>query len=346
MKKFLTAIIAVVLLFSFVACGGNATEQTTKNEADNGKTMTLDFNFGQRTGTYWGDLNDQGLPHGKGKFTTTNSEGIEWTYEGEFKNGHFDGDGKTTWRDGEEIGTYKDDYIVPLKGDEIKTLYTSTESFKNHYVELVGKVFSIERSDSGVVALQMFQDFENSDNNTIVYLTDEKSEIEKNDFIRVIGKVDDVFVGTNAYGAELSAPTIIASEYSILTYIDAAAPTLKTVEVNKTQTQYGYSVTLQKIEFSEKETRLYIKIDNNGSDKFSVYEYNIIVSQNGKQYEYQYNYDADYPEIQSGLLVGNSSEGIIPFPKLSQDSLTITIEGDSYNYREDLKPFTFKVDIS
>ena len=86
--------------------------------------MTLHLSYGDRTGTYSGEVNDEGIPHGIGKFSSQNPEGVKWVYEGNFVNGHFEGEGKTTWEDGEiEIGTYKDDTIIPMTGKEIKNLY-------------------------------------------------------------------------------------------------------------------------------------------------------------------------------------------------------------------------------
>jgi len=75
-------------------------------------------------------------------------------------------------------------------------------------------------------------------------------------------------------------------------------------------------VTLQKVEFAEQETRVYLKVDNNGSDNFSVYSFNSKITQDGKQFGEQDNWEAEYPQIQTDLLVGNSTEGIIVFPTL------------------------------
>ena len=85
MKKLVILLLVCCLSLSLAGCG---------------KEMTLKLAYGDRTGTYSGDLNEQGLPHGQGKFTSTNAEGEKWTYVGEFKNGHFDGEGKTTWKSG------------------------------------------------------------------------------------------------------------------------------------------------------------------------------------------------------------------------------------------------------
>lgn len=330
MKKIITLLLACCFVFSLAGCK---------------KEMTLNLIYGDRTGTYSGDVNEQGLPNGQGKFTSVNSDGGKWTYEGEFKNGHFDGEGKTTWESGQvEIGTYKDDVIVPLKGDEIKTLYTTPENLKNHYVELTGIVFTApEYADDGV-CVQMMSDIKNHDNNTIVYIHDKDFKVNENDYLHIVGRVDDKFTGKNALGGEVTAPVITAREYEIYSYIDALAPTLKTVDVNQTQTQLGYSVTVQKVEYAENETRVYFKVDNQGSDKFSVYSFNTKLTQNGKQYEEQYNWDAKYPEIQTDLLVGNSSEGIIAFPPISDGAFSLIVEGSSDNWKETLSPYVFNIE--
>lgn len=328
-KKVLSLLLICILTLSLASCGGNE--------------ITLNLSFGERTGTYSGDMTD-GVPNGQGKFTTKNSDGQEWTYEGEFKNGHFEGEGKTTWENGQmEIGTYKNDVIVPMSGDEIKGLFSNPENLKNHYVEIIGKVFTApEYTDDGI-CIQMFADYENSENNTVVYIADTDFKVDAGDYIKVIGKVSEPVTGTNVLGAEITAPTVIAKEYSILSYQEAASPTNKTIEVNKTQTQLGYSVTVQKVELAENETRVYIKVENHGSDNFNVYSFNAKLTQNGKQYEEQSNWDADYPEIQTDLLVGNSTEGIIAFPAIKEGAFKLLIEGSSDNWEEDIKPFTFNI---
>lgn len=329
MKKLVALMLGCCLMLSLAACG---------------KEMTLNLSYGDRTGTYSGDVNEQGLPHGQGKFTSTNDEGEKWTYEGEFKNGHFDGEGKTMWKSGTvEIGTYKDDVIVPMKGDEIKTLYTTPENFKDHYVEIIGQVFTTPEFDEDGVCIQMWEDVEKSENNTIVYIMDKDFDVEQDDYIRIVGKVGDAFEGENAFGGTVSAPTIIAKEYEVLSYQDALMPTLKTIDVNETQTQYGYSVTLQKIELAEKETRVYLKVDNQGADTFNVYSFNAKITQAGKQFEEQYNWNTEYPKIQSNLLIGNSTEGIITFPNLNDSVFTVIIDASSDNWEEDIKPYTFNI---
>ncbi|MFZ5974748.1 MAG: hypothetical protein ACOYU3_04990 [Bacillota bacterium] len=121
MKK-LRFLFAFILVFMLSACGQappTASPVMTQQPSPSGpavenvtnKKMTLTFAFGEREGTYSGDVvND--LPHGNGVFTTLNTEGVNWTYEGGWENGHLSGNGKTVWSDGYVIeGTYKNDRL-------------------------------------------------------------------------------------------------------------------------------------------------------------------------------------------------------------------------------------------
>ena len=67
MKKLVVVMLTFFFVLSLSGCG---------------KEMTLNLSYGDRTGTYYGDVNEQGVPHGQGKFTSENEDGEKWTYEG------------------------------------------------------------------------------------------------------------------------------------------------------------------------------------------------------------------------------------------------------------------------
>lgn len=331
-KRNIVLLVCLCFLFSVTGC--------SKKD----KEITLNLAFGERSGIYTGDLVD-GIPDGNGKFTTQNSDGEEWTYEGSFKSGHFEGEGKITWKNGfVEVGTFKDDVIVPISDSELNQLYSKPEDYKGRYVEIIGKVFAIPQYEEEGMYLQIWGDIKNADNNAIVYIPDKEFTVHEDEYIKIVGPVTDKYVGTNIFGGEVTAPVITARQYELLSYMDAVSPTLQSVEINETQTQYGYSVTLQKVEFSEQETRVYLKVVNNGSDKFNLYSFNAKIIQDGTQYEEQSNWEADYPEVQTDLLVGSSTEGIIAFPSLENKSFTLFLECSSENWREDIEPYLFSVE--
>ncbi len=99
------------------------------------KEMTLQFSFQELTGIYSGDVNAAGLPDGYGTFTRQAPEGSGWTYEGDWKNGHFDGIGKCTWESGQVYsGGYSNDCesgqgkLTYPDGSYFEGIFTSDEN--------------------------------------------------------------------------------------------------------------------------------------------------------------------------------------------------------------------------
>ena len=180
--------------------------------------------------------------------------------------------------------------------------------------------------------------------NTFVKYEGPSVDLNDGTFVKLKGTVYGSVEGQNAFGATITGPQIVADSLEVVSYQDAIAPAIHTiVPEDPTQTQLGYSVTIEKVELAEKETRVYVKIDNGGSDKFNLYSFNSLIIQNGKQYEEATNYAADYPQIQTGLNVGVSTEGILCYPAIENESFKGVFEGSSENYREDIKPFTYEI---
>ena len=74
--------------------------------------ISLTFDFGDYAGSYTGDIVN-GLPNGYGTFISYDDSFGSWSYVGEWKDGHFNGDGVQSFEDGyEEGGYYVDDYLT------------------------------------------------------------------------------------------------------------------------------------------------------------------------------------------------------------------------------------------
>ena len=86
-----------------------------------------------RTGTYTGELVD-GVPNGKGIFTSTNDAGEPWSYTGDFKDGVFHGYGVASWENSDafEAGKYVNGVFTPDTLDLLVTL----SSYSNGAIEL------------------------------------------------------------------------------------------------------------------------------------------------------------------------------------------------------------------
>ena len=236
---------------------------------------------------------------------------------------------------------------VPLNDTELREMYSDPDKYTGRAVKLTGKVFGDVEYSEGSVGFQMYADPSNNSMNTIVGYYGDDLTVTEGAFVKISGIVLSKFEGSNAFGGAVTAPMILAQSAEIVSYQEAVSPTIKeVVPESNSQTQLGYTVTVQKVELAASETRVYLKVDNNGSSKFNLYSFNSKLVQNGKQYEEQRNYKADYPEVQTDLLSGVSTEGIICFPAIENTDFQLIFEGRSDNYMdESFEPYTFNVTV-
>ncbi len=245
----------------------------------------------------------------------------------------------------ESIQTFNPDTI--LSKSDFDIMYSNPDSKKGASVDFNGRVFSIEKSDDGVIALQVMSDIENHDKNIIVYYIGDTTSIKEDDLVNVQGVVDGSFEGENMMGGTVTAPMIITSKVEVTDYMKAVRPAIKTIEVNQEQTQHDFTLEIKKIELAEKETRVYVNIINNSNDNVNFYSFNSKLIQGKKQYEEEGNYEGDYPEVQSEISPKIESEGIITYgPIADNEPIKLNFEASSDNYDKEFKLFTFEININ
>lgn len=233
----------------------------------------------------------------------------------------------------------------PMTEEEIQKMHADPDSYKGRELTIYGQILDTPEKDDDAIYFQMYCDPVNYSQSVIVGYADPSLTLPADCYVKVTGTVDGKFEAENMLGGTVTGARIIATSVEESNYADAVAPTLKSIDVNQTQEQLGYSVTIQKVEFAEKETRVYLSVTNNGNDKFFLYSFNVKILQNGTQYGEEMNYDAGYPEIESELLVGATTEGVICFPALEQASFQLSSEAHSDNWQETIEPFTFDITV-
>lgn len=236
--------------------------------------------------------------------------------------------------------------IKILTADEFKQMYSDPNKFKNNKVNFYARIFlEPEKDDKGTY----FQCYANNDDsmNTLVTISDPKLDVKDGDIIYITGVVAKAYTGKNAFGGEVTAPVITADKVLKADYATAFAPAVKTVDLNKEINQHGYIMKVNKVEFAEKETRVYLTINNASKDKISFYSFNSKATQGSSQFEIADNYDAKYPEIESEILPGIKEEGIIVFKPMNPagENAKLIIEGRSDNYQLDFTPFIFDIPL-
>lgn len=238
---------------------------------------------------------------------------------------------------------------IYLTETEIPTLFADPDSCKDKYVKLNGRVFTAPEQDKNGIVLQAWHDPENASNNFIIYVNGTDGEFKQDDYISVDGKIIGEFSGENMFGGTVTAPMIQADTIEVQSYMDAVVPTLSEITPKDAiSEQNGISLKVDKVEFAEKETRVYLTESNSSNAKFSMWTYNIMIIQNGKQIEQDgtsmSSYAGDYEQLASDILPNASSSGVLVFPPMdSSASFQLYAEGSSDNYELKFEPFTIDI---
>ena len=222
-------------------------------------------------------------------------------------------------------------------------VYTNADEYLGYYVNVKGKVFQNLGDNGEVKGIQVWIDPDNCEQNLMIHYTTDGS-YKDGDYVICTGYIKEIHTYTNTYGAKLSVPLIYSTDLRSASYIEVMAPTVSTITPeNLTYEKYGYSITVDKIEFAENETRLYITASNNGSATMYVDADSSVIIQDGNQYNSKTNYEAGYEEVPYNLSKGTTVSGIVAFPAIANGEFEYVIEIHSDNFDERFETITFKI---
>lgn len=238
---------------------------------------------------------------------------------------------------------------VYLEESQVNDLFSHPNDFKGQYVKLKGKVFTAPETADGITALQIWYDPVNAENSFLVY-TSSDEKFSADDYVFIDGKIDGQFKGENLMGGTLTVPLITDAIVEKSSYIDVVAPSVKTVEPAVEEEQHDFIMRVDKVEYAEKETRVYVTLTNNGSDSVSAGVYSTRIVQDGKQISPDTSsmsaYEGDYPELDYDIQPGASSSGIIVYPVIDQEKGFTFVLPDIYSDNWEMEFDDFSVEIS
>jgi len=228
-----------------------------------------------------------------------------------------------------------------LSEAEFDQLYSDSSKFEGRRVTFFARIFTeLKKDDKGTY----FQAYANDDHSkiTMIGIKDPQLGVKNGDIIQVAGTVGR-FEGEKSFGEALTAPSILADEIEKYDYTPAFAPAIKTIQVNKEINQNGYILKLNKVEVAEKETRLFININNTTKGKVKFYSLKTNITQGNKELKKISNLNEEIPEIDSDILPGTSQKGVLIFDPVQADgeNLKIIFEGGSYKHNMQFTPFKF-----
>ncbi len=245
----------------------------------------------------------------------------------------------------------KSEEPVYIDETEISNLFSNPDDYKGKYVKLSGKIFNGPDKEENFVAYQAWHDIQNNDNDFVFGIENPEEDFFQNDYVIVDGIISGSFEGENMMGGTITCPMITAVSIEKQSYMDAVVPTIKEiVPENAVSEQNGVSLKVDKVEFAEKETRVYLTESNSSADKFSMWVYSIKIIQNGQQIEQDVTsgsaYEGDYAELSTDILPNASSSGVLVFPAMdSSAGFQIYAEGISDNYELEFQPFTIDIAV-
>lgn len=258
--------------------------------------------------------------------------------------------------DSETTGSKSDDASKEtsnLKGvvapEDFDKMYSDPASYKGYEVEFTGKVFVDPEKDADGTYLQVYAKPDIYEQNVLVAYPDPDFQVALDDYVKIKGIVRDEYEGENLMGGTIVAPIIDATSIEVVDYITAVSPTIKTIEVNEEINQSGYIVTLQKIEWAENQTRVYVKVNNQTNDPISFWSHAAYLIVGNKQLDSEYlPEETGLSEVQSEILPGVESEGVIVFPAIDPDTpaLSFHADGSSDNWEINIEPFVFDVTVN
>lgn len=182
-------------------------------------------------------------------------------------------------------------------------VFKNVEDFKGQKITLTGQVAMEPERDGDNVILKVNHDFEDSKSGFVVKV---KSDVtfKKDDYIKTTGIIAGEYETTDRYDEKITVPSIDGKEIEKVSLEEAFSPTIHEVELNETKTIDDVDLTITKVQFTSKETRVYLKVNNNSKDDVDIFYSNIKALVDSTEYkaepEAAYRYEMMDYDIKSG----------------------------------------------
>lgn len=228
---------------------------------------------------------------------------------------------------------YNDDgtptYISDYNYD---SLWDDADQYKGYFIDLVGEVVTTV-NDNNNKYVQIYCDPDYFEKNTIVlYNTDD--DYDAFEYIKVTGYIN----GNTSYkavsGKILTAPLITATKIERTSSYEADYPTIKSVVyTDKSITKNNITVAITKVDFAQKQTRVYLTIKNDNEDTFEIGKDESYIKQNGIEYDNKDVTLINFDKLDSRVYNGDTITGVLTYPNI-----------ESYTFNYDIKLYQITID--
>jgi hypothetical protein len=126
--------------------------------------------------------------------------------------------------------------------------------------------------------------------------------------------------------------------------VSVVDPAQKTIEVDRTLTDQGFSITRKRVEFGEATTRAYVSAYNETGTVAYFYDYHTKIIQGSRQFDQETTYDYEVKTPQSELNAGVRTDGVVTFGKVDPSQpMEVRFEWHSDNYNITEHPIVCEV---
>lgn len=229
---------------------------------------------------------------------------------------------------------------------ELNKLFADPEAYKNKEVALGAYIIDKASKGSADVGFAICNDLENEKNYAVVTYKGKDFKADLNSFVHLKGKVVGTAETEGLSGSKITVPKIEATSVVETSALNATAPATRVIDVNKKIKKESVEVSIEKVAFADRETRVYIKVTNNSDDAISNYG-ELAITQKEKEYKIKngYSFQADDEVMVHNIFPGTYTEGVITFDPIKQSDFTLKAEFDSADYDIDMEPFIFNVKV-
>ena len=148
--------------------------------------------------------------------------------------------------------------------------------------------------------------------------------VTEGQWVQIQGALHSYWNTQNLMGGELRLPVVAARRVVSITRADAF-PASRAVQVDQSITQHGLTITLQRLEIADLETRLYVHAINNSPNKASLYAFDAVLVQGTQQIKKKDVFDQDLEEPDTTLVSGTETQGILLFESMSPDTSPVRL---------------------
>ena len=162
-------------------------------------------------------------------------------------------------------------------------------------------------------------------------------ENDYNSYYKVTAIIDGLTDETDPHGVDVI--TAVGASIEKVTASSVESPTLVLDDKPKTITIKGVEFTIDKMEYSPVETRMFVTINNKSNGEADFYEFKSYIVADGVMLESgsdYYGYEEELPKAATNLKAGTTTTGVFKFPALDIENAkkvlyTMEATGDSYS---------------